>query len=117
MVSGATGAKSGAAVVKSGAAVVKSGATGAKSGATAAAAAGTPVEAFPPRCAAAACPAILPWRRGPGGVTGRGGWGGVGRYVVDTGRAKEKVYCPKTGVGRFKIAWVSQASTPPPPPA
>jgi hypothetical protein len=33
----------------------------------------------------------------------------VGRYVIDTGRAKEKVYCPRTGISSFKIAWVSQA--------
>lgn len=32
------------------------------------------------------------------------------RYVVDSGRAKERVYDPATGVQTFRVQWVSKAS-------
>ena len=31
-------------------------------------------------------------------------------YVVDTGRAKQRLLDPRTGVSTFEVGWVSQAS-------
>ena len=32
------------------------------------------------------------------------------KYVIDTGRHKEKLYSPITGVSRYEVTWISQAA-------
>ena len=33
------------------------------------------------------------------------------RYVVDAGRVKQKLLEPGTGIAKYKVGWISKAST------